>query len=235
MKKSKLDNTTIGPSLASTKSGHPHNYHDGVYETPTDACAGRRARPQLNAARGKNRDTRTPPRQEKNDDGLISRRIVTRLLINTPIAKERSSIFHRENIPFSALPPPTLSRIRSESVSLGSLLKKKQARCTYRSPPFDTDRIRSSKQYKFIFETSEASRKACDRRRPARRYTKSFRERRRKFRISARRRRSTKLRTVYGYLYESSLESSGLCNQHVYRLVGLPPCHAPGRRPSFTA
>ena len=41
-----------------------------------------------------------------------------------PIAKERSSIFHRENIPFSALPPPTLSRIRSESVSLGSLLKK---------------------------------------------------------------------------------------------------------------
>ena len=82
----------------------------------------------------------------------------------------------------------------------------------YRSPHFDTDRIRSSKQYKFIFETSVASRKACDRRRPARRYTKSFRKRRRKFRISARRRRSTKLRTVYGYLYESSLESSGLCN-----------------------
>ena len=32
----------------------------------------------------------------------------------------------------------------------------------YRSPHFDTDRIRSSKQYKFIFETSEASRKACE-------------------------------------------------------------------------
>ena len=124
MKKSKLDNTTIGPSLASTKSGHPHNYHDGVYETPTDACAGRRARPQLNAARGKNRDTRTPPRQEKNDDGLISRRIVTRLLINTPIAKQRSSIFHREKYSLLRAPPRLLSRIRSESVSLGSLLKK---------------------------------------------------------------------------------------------------------------
>ena len=124
MKKSKLDNTTIGPSLASTKSGHPHNSHDGVYETPTDACAGRRARPQLNAARGKIATHERLRDKKKNDDGLISRRIVTRLLINTPIAKERSSIFHRENIPFSALPPPNLSRIRSESVSLGSLLKK---------------------------------------------------------------------------------------------------------------